>query len=311
VTVVLPVVLLLPIGPGLPGASPWSATPAAAQEAPRGRGALLPEVRHFRMPLADPMSPRIFTGLTTTSLLATQGGERPRFNPPNRRMPAREWVATVGIGGIFPLVRLAEWEGGGAVLSLDGRVFGRFRVEHPTRDDMGQDWYVGGAVEAARHRWSGRLAVIHRSSHLGDEFVEATGARRIEFGSEQLDVLAAYEAPGAVRLYGGGAWIFRSYLRWDDRLEAMGIHDRALVQLGADGEWQPWADPRFHVLAGAEYYTAERSGWRPALSAVAGIGVRETRSLQLKVRAFSGPSHMGQFFLTDERYMSVELSAGF
>jgi hypothetical protein len=280
--------------------------PAAA-----GRGILLPEIRYMRTPLADPVAPRIAVALMRTTLLATQGPERPPFQLKDPEAAASEVVAAVGIGAVFPLLHLATWEGGGAILAVDGRVFARFRVEHPRRDDMGQDWYVGGAIEAARHRLSGRVAISHRSSHIGDEFAYFTGAQRIEFGGEQLDLKAAYDLPGGARVYGGGAWIFHSYLQWEPRLRELGVEDRGIVQAGIDGEWQPWTDQRFHVFAGAEYFSAERTNWHPAFAAAAGIGARTSRSLRLTLRAFDGKSHMGEFFLTPERYFAVEVGAQF
>lgn len=275
------------------------------------QGTLLPEVRYMRAPLADPTSPRIAVGLMRTTLLATQGPERPPFTLERPGAAAEEYVAAVGIGAVFPLLQVAEWEGGGANLVVDGRVFARFRIEYPTRDDMGQDWYVGGAVEAARYRWSGRAGIMHRSSHMGDEFMLSTGAERIEFGGEQLDLKVAYDVPGVARVYGGGAWVFRSYLRWEDRLEALGVQDRAIVQLGVDREWQPWPDPRFQLFAGADYFSAERTNWHPSFAGVAGVGIRQARSLRVMLRGFSGRSHMGEFFLTPERYLSLEVAAQF
>jgi hypothetical protein len=279
---------------------------ARAQASP-----LLPELRHFRTLVADPMSPRISTALLRTDLLATQGPERPPFDLPDAENSAREVVAAVSIGAVFPLVQLASWPGGGLQLVADGRVFARFRIAYPTRDDMGQDWWVGGALEAAQHAWSARVGIIHRSSHIGDEFAAATGAQRIEFGSEQLDLMAAWDAPGIARVYGGGSWIFRSYLGWEPLLKDLDISDRAVVQVGADREWRPWPDPRFAVHAGFDVHAAERTGWKPGYAAAAGFGIRTARALRLTARGYDGMSMMGEFFLTRERYFSLELSAEF
>ncbi|HSJ23228.1 MAG TPA: DUF1207 domain-containing protein [Longimicrobiales bacterium] len=291
----------------------WPAAGAAQayRQAEAAAGDLLPEVRYLGAPLADPMAPRISVGLMRTTLLATQGPERDPFELADADGAADEYVAAVGVGAVLPLVQLAVWDGGGAILTVEGRVFARFRIELPRRDDMGQDWYVGGAVEAGWPRVAARLGVLHRSSHIGDEFADNTGASRIEFGGEQLDGMVAYDVPGVARLYGGGAWVFRSYLDWEPRLRALRVRDRALLQFGLDREWQPWSDPRFHAFAGADYYSAERTGWHPAFAAAAGVGVRTTRSLRLTVRAFDGMSHMGEFFLTPERYISLEVGARF
>jgi hypothetical protein len=282
------------------------AASAAAQSSP-----FLPEVRYFRMPLADPMAPRISVALLRSDLLAEQGPERPPFELADPAKAAREVVAAVGIGAVFPLVELARREDGGIMLVADGRVFARFRIGLPSRDDMGQDWWVGGGIEGGRGRWSGRAAIMHRSSHIGDEFAQETGAERIEFGSEQLDLMAAYDLPGVARVYAGGSWIFRSYLGWEPRLRELGVNDRAVVQIGADQEWRPWRDPRFVVHAGVDVHAADRTEWQPGLAGAVGIGIRTSRALRLTLRGYDGMSMMGEFFLTRERYGALELSAEF
>lgn len=266
--------------------------------------ALLPPDRYHAPPVADPSAPRLSVALMRTNLLRTQAGERAPFDLPDA---GRETVATISLGAVLPLARVAEWDGGGAALVLDAKVFGRFRVQETSRDDMGQDWIIAGGVEARHAAWSGRTMISHRSSHLGDEFIEATGARRIEFGNEQLEFLAAYNAGGAARFYGGGAWIFRSYLGWDPRLSALGIRDRAAVQLGMDREWRPFRDRRLGIWGGVDWQAAERTSWRGALAVAAGIGVGNSRTLRLVARYYDGPSTMGQFFLTGERTFALEL----
>lgn len=271
----------------------------------------LPRVRHFRTPIADPMGTRIAVGLLSTNLLETQGVERPEFTLPDPEDSAHDVVAAVSLGAVFPLLRLAQWQGGGATLVSEFKVFSRFRIEYPSRDDMGQDWYVGGGVEARDGAWSGKAAIIHRSSHIGDEFALQTGAQRIEFGSEQLDLMAAYDVPGMLRAYGGVTWIFRSYLGWEPLLQGLDISDRAVVQVGADREWSPFAARHVALYAGVDAHAAERTDWEPGIAAAAGIGVRNERSLRLMLRAYNGRSMMGEFFLTRERYYTLELVAEF
>jgi hypothetical protein len=282
----------------------------------------VPNLRYFRVPIADPHGARMSAGLMRTNLLAEQGPERPPFALPDPGKSATEVVASVAIGGILPMVRVGEWEGGGAYLYADGRIFARFRIEYPSRDDMGQDWYVGGGVEARKHRWSGRAAIMHRSSHIGDEFSIMTGAQRIEFGSEQLDLYGAYDVPfelrrgasplaGTARVYAGGAWIFRSYLGWEPLLQDLDISDRAVLQAGADAELTPWHDPALRVFTGLDLHAAERTGWEPGIAAALGVGYRRDRSLRLMARFYTGYSQMGEFFLTRERNLSLELVGEF
>ena len=271
----------------------------------------LPGTRPFRTPIADPMATRISVGLLTTNLLERQGDERPGFTLPDPENSARETVAAVSIGAIFPLLKVKEWEGGSAILMADAKVFSRFRIEYPSRDDMGQDWYVGGGVDWRDKLWSGRVAIMHRSSHIGDEFALVSGASRIEFGSEQLDITTAYDWTGVARLYGGATWIFRSYLSWEPLLADLNLSDRAVMQLGIDREWAPWSDPSVRLYAGFDYHAAERTNWKSGFAAAAGIGVSTARSLRLMTRFYDGNSMMGEFFRTRERYFTLELVGEF
>lgn len=266
----------------------------------------LPDVRYFRTPVADPYAPRLSVGLLHSNVLETQGPERPPFTIPDPDDAASDVVAAVSIGGVVPLIHVSESDRGGVVMYADARVFSRFRIEYESRDDMGQDWFVGGGFEMRRDAWSGRAAIIHRSSHLGDEFIEMTGAERIEFGSEQLDLMAAYELPGIARVYGGGSWIFRSYLGWEPQLVALGVRDRALLQFGADHVWRPRAGRSLAIYGGIDVQTAERTDWDVGVAAAAGIGMQSQRSMRLMLRFYDGPSTMGEFFLTPERWLSIE-----
>ncbi|MEX1184467.1 MAG: DUF1207 domain-containing protein [Gemmatimonadota bacterium] len=272
-------------------------------------GAFLPESRYFRTPAADPHGPRIAVALLSTNLLETEGRERPAFTLPDPDDSAHDVVAAVSLGVIFPLVQLAEWEDGGAMLVLDGRVFSRFRIEYESRDDMGQDWFVGGGIEARRAKLSGRASIIHRSSHIGDEFANATGAQRIEFGGEQLDLLAAWDLPLDARVHGGVSWIFRSYLHREPLLDALDIDDRGILWAGADRHWRPWQDRRLALWLGGDVQAAERTGWDPAVDVAAGMGLDSGRSLRLMLRYHYGPSPMGEFFLTHETFFGIELVA--
>jgi hypothetical protein len=278
------------------------AAPAAAQDQ-----RFLPDVSYFRTPVADPFAGRISVGLLHTNVLETQGPERPAFTLPDPDDAATDVVAAVALGAIVPLIHVSESSRGGVTMYLDARVFSRFRIEYESRDDMGQDWFVGGGFEMRRDAWSGRAAIVHRSSHLGDEFIEMTGAERIEFGSEQLDVTASYEVPGIARLYGGGSWIFRSYLGWEPQLVALGVKDRGLFQIGADNVWHPRNGSPLAIYAGVDVQTAERTDWETGIAGALGIGVQQNRSLRLMTRFYDGPSTMGEFFLTPERYYTLEL----
>ena len=279
----------------------------SAQTASGWRFELLPERGMFAAPLADPLEPRMAAGLITTDLLRAPGPERPAWTG----VSSREWQAAVAIGGKIPLLRLLDRPEGGIVVSAQAGVLARFRIELWSRDDLGQDWIVGMPVEAAWNRWSARFRFFHRSAHIGDEFADSTGARRIEFGGETIDLLNALQL-GAVRVYGGGGWTFHSNTEDTQALVRENRADRFIVQAGFDASWPLWPDRGIGFVAGFDWQTAERTNWRPATGVAAGIEYRRgNRFVRLTARGFEGTSPMGEFFLTNERYGGLEFELGF
>ena len=267
---------------------------------------LLPRVRYFESPLADPLEPRFGIALVTTNLLAARGPERPLFFIADSADATFDVQAAAAVGGTLPLIHLAEWPGGGIVVAGEVAAFARFRIEYPSRDDIGTDWFVSMPVEIRDGVWSGRVEIGHRSSHLGDEFIQRTGAERIEFGHESLDMLAADTFAGIGRIDGGGSWIFRSNTEYEMRNRGLGRHDRFQLQFGGDGEWQ--IPGVLHAYGGVDIQAAERSDWRTRIALTGGVGVRRgDRTARLLLRFHDGVSPLGEFFLTDERLFGLEL----
>lgn len=295
---------------GTPGVSAQSDTAASSRDSASWIRVLPPRA-WFRPPVADPLEPRFSVGLLQTDILSRQGPERAPFTITDPEDAERDLVAAVALGLTIPLYDLARWPGGGLLLTGHAAVFSRFRIEYPSRDDMGQDWVVGGGLEAQWHEWSGRLRIHHRSSHLGDEFALATGATRIEFGGEAIEAMTSYALLPGARVYGGGGWIFHSNTAAETVLATLGRDDRWTAQLGGDLETHPWAGGRLGLRAGVDWQTAQRTSWRSAFAAAAGIDVRGHNSMGLMARYFTGPSTMGEFFLTKESYWSLELTFRF
>jgi hypothetical protein len=276
-------------------------------QATGARVELLPDRGVFAAPLADPLEPRMAASLISTDLLRAPGPERPAWTG----YSSREWQAAVSIGGTIPVLRLLDRPEGGIVVSAQAGVFARFRIELWSRDDLGQDWIVGMPIEAAWNRWAGRLRFFHRSAHIGDEFADSTGARRIEFGGETIEVLNALRF-GVFRVYGGGGWIVHSNTEDTAVLYRENRADRFSLQAGFDATWPVWPEHGIGLIAGLDWQTAERTGWRPATGAAVGIEYRRAdRFLRLTARAFDGTSPMGEFFLTKERHGGLEFEFGF
>ena len=195
---------------------------------------------------------------------------------------------------------------GGLTLGIQAGVFGRFRLEVSSSDLVASDWLVALPVEIARGAWSGRLRLLHWSAHVGDELLEA-GVERIDFTTETLEALWAYSF-GDFRLYGGGSLVVRSSLENEVQL-GPGFSDDVLIQFGADGRARPWAREDVTIDGGVDWHNSDRTGWNGQLSIRLGLTVRDgSRSARVSGIYHRGPSPMGQFFLTEERYWGIELS---
>lgn len=281
-------------------------SPVLGQDEP---GWLFPDVRYFGDLIADPYTARLSIGLIRTDLFERRGPERPAYT--TSPGTGAEIQAAVAIGMTFPVFHVARLEnGGGVTIGAEAGVFGRFRIEKLSRDDLGQDWFVGMPVEAAWGESSLRFRLIHRSSHLGDEFSQATGGERIEFGGEAFDLLMARRL-GGLRAYGGAGWIFHSNTSQTAVLRSLGRSDRYTAQAGVDGEWRPFDDPRISVRAGADWQSTERTGWKATWAAAGGLRAAVGRgTADLMMRYTTGRSALGQFFLTRESVWSLEVVLG-
>lgn len=271
----------------------------------------LPRVHYFQPLVADPLEPRMSIGLLQTDVFerAGAGAERLQsFEFPDPEDSASDVNAAAAIGGSIPLLRLADWgERGGIVASAQLGVFSRFRIEYPSRDDVGQDWFVGMPFEYRNDRWTGRFRIMHRSSHIGDELVEVTGARRIEFGGEFADFLLGYSVLEHARVYGGGTWNFRSYTEQLPALRLRDRHDTFELQAGVDAAWYGWSAGRTGLTAGVDWRSAQRTGWRSQFSATGGFAARTNgQGTKLLLRYYHGPSILGEFFMTPETFWAVE-----
>jgi hypothetical protein len=285
------------------------AIPAAARAQARPDSAAVsrtiwfPRTPLFRSPLAGPHTPRFAGAFVVTDILSNPSPIRPglQVNAP----AARELMAIVNLGGSYPGVRVGSgdrWLEVGLQVGMDTR----FRMKLPQKDMYSADWMVALPVSVARGPWAARLRAIHRSSHMGDQFLQATGAHRIQMGNDGFDLFGA-RTLGPLRAYAGGEWI--AYSEIDDEALAPGRTDHFLAQAGLDADWHAWSRrPEWSLTGGLDWQGAQRTAWRASLSAEAGVGFeRGSRSARLVVRAFHGLSEVYQFFRTEETFYGLEL----
>lgn len=284
-----------------------AATHAAGQDS-----RWMPDTRWFASPVADPREPRFGGALISSNVFVDESSpiERPPYTVPE--FDGREIQGTAYVGGTFPLWRNAGWRDGamgGVVVGVQVGAFGRFRVERKQRDLVADDWVVGLPIEVRRGVWSVRLRPHHSSGHLGDEMMRNAGMQRSPFSYEAVDLLLAWGGPSTVRVYGGGGYVIHSDAETDPRLQLFGFRDRGRVQAGVDLTRFPWRGGRVGYQAGLDWQRAERADWTDQLSVLGGVAVRGARyTACLRLWLYDGPSPLGQFFATEERFWGLELA---
>ena len=288
---------------------PWALLliPGAVLAQNAGRDAWFPDAAYFSPPTASVREPTFAMGALWSTLFRERTGpaERPPFDLQGGNGLETDRQGEAALGGNVRIWQPMQWADGGLTLGIQAGVFGRFRLEVSGNDLVASDWIVALPAEIARGPWSGRLRLLHWSAHVGDELIEA-GVERVDFTTETLEALVAYGF-GDFRLYGGGSLVVRSSLENEPQL-GPAFSDDVLIRLGADARVRPWARDYVTLNGGVDWHNSDRTEWEGQLSVRFGLAVRDgARSAWLSGVYHRGPSPMGQFFLTDERYWGIEL----
>ena len=70
---------------------------------------------------------------------------------------------------------------------MQAGVFARFRIELPSRDDLGQDWVVAMPIEAAWNDWSGRIGRVYDDRTAGGTWPYAAYSSAIASASSRIE----------------------------------------------------------------------------------------------------------------------------
>jgi uncharacterized protein DUF1207 len=216
------------------------------------------------------------------------------------RDPSLRDVAAVSFGETFALLRERYWQTWWE-MGIQAGVFAIFDLDAPSKDLINADYFVAVPFGFRRDTLSGLLRVFHQSSHLGDEFLLRTRARRINLSYEGLDVKLSYELfDEALRVYGGAGYLF-------DR-DPANIQPWSL-QYGVEVA-SPWPGHAagWRPIAAADFQHREENNWSLDFSARAGVqidGVLASRNLQILIEYFLGRSPNGQFFKDKIEYLGL------
>ena len=266
-----------------------------------------PRQPQFASPVADPHAPRFGGAFVVTDIARPEAGVNPLERGPYdvNKPSSQELMAIVNLGGSYPIYR-GPWENGTLEVAGEVGMDTRFRMKLPQKDMFSADWMVAGAVSSMQGPWGWRVRAVHRSSHMGDQFLQATGAHRIQLGNDGLDLYGSRQL-GPLRAYAGGEFI--AYTETDPIVIAPGQGDRWQAQAGMDADWRPSPSrPDWSLVGGIDLQSAQRTDWKPSVAAEAGLRFNHgDRSARLVLRGFTGASEVYQFFRTTEHFFGLEL----
>lgn len=207
----------------------------------------------------------------------------------------------VRLGGRLGLIRVGPeatpdrgWQ-----LSLDAGLDAQFDNTYD-QDSIGWEGNYGVLWTA---RWEGpwayKLGILHTSSHLGDEYLERTGARRIGYTREELVAGTRWTPDAHWSLYAEGGWAVREgnpdlQKRW--RGEAGVEFERPRALWGGRLGWYTAAD----------LSAMQERDWRLDQSVQAGVVVYSAgRPWRVGLAYYDGRPTLGEFFQFTERYVAL------
>lgn len=191
-----------------------------------------------------------------------------------------------------------EWE-----LGVQAGLFSLLDFGKQSIDLVNADYRVGVVSSYRANAWSGFVRLLHKSSHLGDEFLlNNPQVTRINLSFEELDMKIAYDAASWLRVYGGGGLLLRREPKIGRGTTQWGLEVTSPVTL---------LEGRVRPVAYGDFQANERANWSVSRSLMAGLQLENARigdrRLQLLFEYYFGPSPDGQFYTRMVEWYGVGL----
>jgi hypothetical protein len=206
-------------------------------------------------------------------------------------------------GGHFGMLRVESSAPGGRFwqVSLDAGLDAMFDSQFKL-DAVGWDGNYGLTVTTATltSPFAYRVAVLHLSAHLGDEYQDRTGATRINYTREEAAFGVAWRFRPRWRAYGeaGFAYIMRS-----------DVQERWRWQSGVEYEARPTVlGGRLAWYGAVDFSALEERDWRLDTALQGGLVSRSGgRAYRFFVQWYDGRVTLGQFTMYSEASLSLGL----
>ena len=207
------------------------------------------------------------------------------------------------LGGRFGLLRVSPrdrperaWQ-----LSIIAGFDGQFDIDN-SDDNIGWDGNYGLAWTASRSRGLAfKVALLHTSSHVGDEYAERTGRQRIRYTREEINAAVSWQINEHWHTYAEAGW---GYILRNKELMEPG---RAQLGLEYESGARVWKK-RLSWYAALDLSTTEERDWSVDTSIDLGLLARSgARTWRVGVGFYDGRVPLGEFFQDDERYLTLGL----
>lgn len=213
--------------------------------------------------------------------------------------------AAANVGGAVSVYRGAPSARGQWEVGFQAGLFSLFDLSSSSgsNDLLNNDYTLALFYAYRGGKWSTLLRLNHQSSHIGDEFLENSGTKRVEVNYDRLDLKLSYDAWDWLRVYGGGGVLLRQ------SPDGLG---NGTVQFGAEltsptTYWQG----RLRPVAYADVQLFGRTEWSVGHSVMAGVQFEnlrlDGRAIQLLIEHYGGPFPDGQFFTQKTQWLGVGL----
>lgn len=227
---------------------------------------------------------------------------RPQFGVALLAFPDPEIVDSgdqrVGLqlGGRFGLVRIQGWQ-----LDIEAGFAGQFDIEH-SLDNIGWDGIYGFLLSTdLGNGVQVQVGGKHISSHVGDEYAERTGRRRIDYTREELVAGAAWSIDDRWRTYAEVGWGFapREEVGQKPGRLQFGLEHESAGSLGRG---------RAGWYVALDLGAFEERGWQVDPTLQIGLLVPSgDRRWRIGLGVHDGTVPLGEFFREDETYVALGL----
>ncbi len=212
-------------------------------------------------------------------------------------------LGAVGLGEVFGLYRWTDVFGPGhhIQLNVEGAVFGYFDMDSDSTDLLNIDFQVGFPVVYKYDLFTSRFRIMHRSSHIGDDYLYRDPPRVWNIPNYQVDDnfvdwFFSYGPPW-LRVYAGGTYKFDV------------SPSRAPWEIDYGIEYKPWHERAIHPVFGIHIKHQEEFGWAANQRFLGGVEIQDwpfrNRVTRILGEYYNGKSLQWSFYRDDGEYYGL------